>query len=267
MGTNLERFREDLAKLVRTGKRLRLSMKLDCFPERYNAIFKEKYGDKADEIIAALPDFTTEYQRWYSEALALLEQLLPSRVADFARLYERPKNRKSLTNETYRIEDYLQGLSATFGVQKIAGPEAAVPQFEQQLAMVEAAEARLESSLFEIRQLVQADLFDSDLAAADEFVKHKFTRAAGALAGVVLEKHLLQACIDHKIKLNKKNPTISDFNDSLKTAGVVDVSQWRFVQHLADIRNKCDHARTPDPTVEEVRDLLAGVRKVTKTVH
>ena len=197
----------------------------------------------------------------------MLQQLLPSRVADFSRLYERPKNRKSLTHETYRIEDYLQGLSATLGLQKITGPEAAVPHFEQQLAIVEAAEARFESSLFEIRQLVQADFFDSDLAAADELVENKFTRAAGALAGVVLEKHLSLVCADHKIKVNKRNPTISDFNDSLKTAGVVDVSQWRFVQHLADIRNKCDHARTPDPTVEEVRDLIAGVRKVTKTLH
>jgi hypothetical protein len=267
MATNLERFREDVTNLKRNGQRLRLSMKLSCFPEKYNAFFKERYGEKANEIIAGLPDFDSEYQRWYSEALALLEQLLPSRVADFARHYERPKNRKSLTNETYRIEDYLQGLSATLGLQKIAGPDAAVPHFEQQLAIVEAAEARFESSLFEIRQLVQADLFDSDLAAADELVEHKFARAAGALAGVVLEKHLSQVCSDHKIKVNKKKPTISDFNESLKAAGVTDVAQWRFVQHLADIRNKCDHARTPEPTVNEVRDLIAAVRKVTKTLH
>jgi len=267
MATNLERFREDLTKLVRNGQRLRLSMKRSCFPEKYNAAFKERYGDRTDEIIAGLPDFGAEYQRWYSEALALLQQLLPSRVADFARHYERPKNRKSLTNETYRIEDYLQGLNVTRGLEKMTGPDAAVSHFEQQLAIVEAAEARFESSLFEIRQLVQADLFDSDLAAADELLEHKFTRAAGALAGVVLEKHLSQICSDHKIKLNKKRPTISDSNDSLKTAGVIDVSQWRFVQHLADIRNKCDHARTPEPTVEEVTDLLAGVRKVTKTLH
>jgi hypothetical protein len=267
MATNLERFRDDLTKLTRTGQRLRLSMKLSCFPEKYRAAFKERYGNKADETMAELPDFTTEYQRWYSEALALLQQLLPFRVADFVRHYEKPKNRKSLTNETYRIEDYLQGLSATLGLQTIAGPGAAVPHFEQQLAIVEAAEARFESSLFEIRQLVQADFFDSDLAAADELAEHKFTRAAGALAGVVLEKHLSQVCTDHQIKLTKKKPTISDFSGSLKTAGVIDLSQWRFIQHLADIRNKCDHARTPEPDAHEVRDLLVGVKKVIKTIH
>src|ERR1041385_3927957 len=136
MASTLERFREDLTKLVKQGQRLRLSMKLRCFPEKYTAAFKERYGDEADAIIKDLPDFIAEYQRWYSEALVLLEQLLPSRVADFTRHYERPKNRKNLTNETYRIEDYLQGLSATLGYQKIASPEAAVPQFDQQLAIL-----------------------------------------------------------------------------------------------------------------------------------
>jgi hypothetical protein len=68
-----------------------------------------------------------------------------------------------------------------------------------------AAERRFESSLFEIRQLVQADLFDSVLGYARELLKHKFLRAAGAIAGVVLEKHLRQVCFDHSIMITKKS--------------------------------------------------------------
>jgi hypothetical protein len=41
-------------------------------------------------------------------------------------------------------------------------------------------------------------------------------RAAGAVAGVVLEKHLRQVCDDHKITVAKKNPTIGDLNELLK---------------------------------------------------
>lgn len=267
MSANLERFRGDLKKLIAEGQRLRLSMKLECFPEKYTEAFKKRYGDKAEETIRKLPDFRTQYQRWYSEALGLLQQLLPLRVADFIRYYEKPRSRKSITNETYRIEDYLQGLSATLGAQKIVGPDAAISHFDQQLAIVEAAEARFESSLFEIRQLVQADLLDSELAAAEELAKNHFFRAAGAVAGVVLEKHLAQVCSDHQLSISKKRPTISDFNDSLKASGVVDVPQWRFIQHLGDIRNLCDHGRTPEPTAEQVGDLLQGVKKVTKTIY
>jgi hypothetical protein len=68
------------------------------------------------------------------------------------------------------------------------------------------------------------------------------------------------------VPVGKKNPTISDFNEALKTAAVIDLPQWRFIQHLADLRNICDHARTPDPTKAQIDDLLAGVKKVTKTV-
>jgi hypothetical protein len=243
-------------------------MKYDCFPDEMRKVFQENLGDKDQEFIKNLPSFATKYQSWYSEALALLRQLLPDRVSDFVRHYEKPKARKSITFENYRIEDYLQGLKVTSGYQeKIVGPDAAIPHFEQQLAIVEAAQARFESSLFEIRQLVQADLLDSELDAAEELAKHKYFRAAGAVAGVVLEKHLAQVCEDHKLTTGKKHPTISDFYEALKAAQVIDVPQWRFIQHLADIRNLCDHARKPEPTAEQVADLLAGARKITKTVY
>lgn len=138
-------------------------------------------------FLEKLPSFSGEYQRWYSESIALLRQLLPDRVADFVRHYEKPKGRKDITFENYRIEDFLQGLRITRGYEKevVVDSSAAIPQFRQQLAMLKAAKARFESSLFEIRQLVQADLLDSELEAAEVLAKHKFTRAAGALAGVV----------------------------------------------------------------------------------
>ena len=216
--------------------------------------------------IGALPRFKTVYQRWYSEALALVRQLLPDRLNDFVRLYEKPKGRKEVTYENYRVEDYLQNMVVTRGGQVILDSSAALPNFVQQVAILEAARARFDSSLFEIRQLVQADLLDSELEAANVLNSHSFVRAAGALAGVVLERHLAQVCEDHKLVILKKHPTIFDFNEALKTAGSIDVAQWRFHQHFADIRNKCDDSRPPEPTGAQVTDLIDGVKKVTKTV-
>ncbi len=271
MSTNLDRFKKDLEKLINTGRRLRIAMQFRCFPEKTKAAIEKELGEGSAEFIKELPSFSEKYQRWYSEALALLRQLLPERLADFTRHYEKPKGRKDITYASYCVEDYLQGLNVTRtqGLQTdtIVGPDAAISRFEQQLAIVEAAQARFDSSLFEIRQLVQADLLDSELAAAEELAKYKFIRPAGALAGVVVERHLAQVCQDHQVTLSKKNPTISDFNDSLKSAGVVDLPQWRFIQHLADIRNLCDHGRKPEPTAEQVEDLISGVKKITKTVY
>jgi hypothetical protein len=150
--------------------------------------------------------------------------------------------------------------------QKVVGPDAAIPQMRQQLAILKAVQSRFDSSLFDIRQLVQADLFDSELEAAKELAKNRFTRAAGALAGVVLERHLGQVCDNHSIKIAKKSPVISDFYGALKDAKVIEIPDWRFIQHLADLRNLCDHDKKIEPTPEQVNDLISGVMKVTKTL-
>ena len=124
---------------------------------------------------------------------------------------------------------------------------------------------RFESSLFDIRTLVQADLFDNGLDAADDLNNKGFSRGAGAIAGVVLEGHLATIGENHELSV-PKNPTISKLNDLLKDKGVLDIPTWRFVQHLGDLRNLCDHKRDDDPTKQQMQELIEGVRKITKTV-
>jgi hypothetical protein len=271
MISNLERYKKDLASLQVLGDDLLNGLQLKCFPDEFRKEVKRQFGGKekeAESFIKAIPSFDSTYQQWYSEAKALVKLLLPDRLSDFVRHYEKPKSRKEITYESYTIEDCLQGLNVTRGAykDKIVGTDAAIPHFTQQLAMLKAVNARFESSLFDIHQLVQADVFDSELGAAEELAKNKFTRAAGALAGVVLERHLSQVCDNHSVKLTKKVPTISDLNDAMKDANVVDIPQWRFIQHLGDIRNLCDHSKKAEPTPEQVNDLVAGVMKITKTL-
>lgn len=248
-----------------------MQCKRECSPEDLARGLKKLGNEKVvKEFLRSLPSFRDTYQLWYSEAKALVRQLLPDRLPDFASHYEKPKPRKDITHESYKIEDYLQHLSVTRThgetVTKLVGPEAAIPQFRQQLAILKSAKLRFESSLFDIRQLVQADLLDSELEAAAELARNKFTRAAGAVAGVVLERHLGQVCENHGIKIAKKSPGISDLNDALKNANVIDIPAWRSIQHLADIRNLCDHDKNAEPTTDQVNDLVAGVMKVTKTL-
>ena len=271
--SNLDRYRKDLESLISIGERLANSIQAECHPGEFRAAAKKKMGAKAEAYIAALPSFNAAYQSWYSEAGALIKQLLPDRLADFIRHYEKPRPRKEITGETYRIEDMLQRVTVTragmFDFEEretIVGFGAAIPHFQQQLAILKAVRARFESSLFDIRQLVMADLFDSELDAARELAKKKFLRAAGAVAGVVLEKHLLQACSNHSVALSRKAPTISNLNDLLKAASVVDVVLWRFIQHLGDIRNLCDHNKARDPTADETTELIDGVDRTVKTL-
>ncbi|HYF76082.1 MAG TPA: hypothetical protein VD973_03030 [Symbiobacteriaceae bacterium] len=270
MTTNFDRYRKDLQDLIDKGERLLLAMDKECYPDDFKKAHKKAVGEKVDALIAALPVFTDTYQSWYSAAKAVIRQLLPDRLDDFVRHYEKPKARKEIDFENYRIEDYLQGLQVTrtTGLErkKVVGPDAAIPHFRQQLNMLKSANDRFESSLFDIHQLVQADLFDSELEAARALAKNGYLRAAGALAGVVLEKHLAEVCANHSLRLAKKAPCIADYNEALKAAEVIDIAAWRFVQHLGDIRNLCDHSKSKEPTKEQIDDLLTGVSKIIKTV-
>ena len=208
MAINVERFRKDLDRLLALGERLQYAMYLETDsklkPELEKQAAKQVGVEKAKEFLKNLPNFMTAYEAWYSESLVLLRQLLPDRVANFVSFYEKPKVRKEITYSNYVIQDYMQGLRVTFGGELKVNSSAAIPQFKQQISILMAAARRFDSSLFEIRQLVQADLFDSEIESAYELHKNKFLRAAGAVAGVVLEKHLHQVCDDHKIVVAKK---------------------------------------------------------------
>ena len=264
---NLERYENDLKKLIKTGRNLLNAMHYECDPENYENSVREQLRDETLEHIYNLPEFSEDYETWYSEAKALIRQLLPDRLDDFVGHYEKPKTRKVLTYESYRISDYLMRLVRRGAHNQIVvGTDSAIPRFKQQLAIVKAVRSRFKSSLFDIQQIVQADLFDSELEAAMALVKHGFFRAGGAIAGVVMEKHLAEVCRNHKIRIRKKNPAIADFNDALKKETVIDTSQWRLNQHLGDLRNLCDHNKEKEPSENEVTDLINGVMRLTKTL-
>ena len=262
---NADRYENDLDVLLEKGARLHNAIQHESSPQEFVRAAKRSLEDKADNFIQSLPSFHDEYQPWYSEAKALIRQLLPDRLHDFTRYYEKPKSRKDITYENYTIEDCLQRLTVTKGDSKVVGPDAAIPLFYQQLSIAKSMRERFRSSLFDIRQLAQADLFDSELDAAKELAKNGFTRAAGAVAGVVLERHLKEVCDNHGVAVRKKNPQISNLNDLLKGADVIDIPQWRSIQHLGDLRNLCAHDKKSEPTADQIEDLLAGVAKVTKT--
>lgn len=267
MISNLEKYKKDLDRLITDGSDLLNAIQIESHPIEFEAQAKKVLKEKYDQFIKDLPSFRDKYQSWYSEALVVIKLLLPDRIGDFIKLYEKPKIRKTIEYGNYVIEDYLQNLVVTssYGDRKV-GPEAAITQFQQQLNILKSVQKRFESSLFDIKQLVQADLFDSELEAAKELNKKGFVRGAGAIAGVVLEKHLAQVCDNHNITITKKNSTMNDFNKLLKDNEVIEIKDWRFVQRLGDLRNLCDHNKKIVPKKEDIEELISGVEKISKTI-
>jgi len=266
-----KKFSDELEKLIAQGDLLHMSIQYECTQNEFvEEVEKLHKGDKdrTKKFLERLPSFKSDYQSWYSQAQAVIKQTLPHRYDDFVSYYEFQRVRKEITFDNYMIRDYLQGLRVTRGGGRevVADGSAAVPEFVQQLSILKAAMLSLESVLVDLEAVLQADLFDTEVDSANALAKAGYLRAAGAICGVVLEKHLLHTCGLHSLTPRKKNPGIADLIEALKSGSILTIPQWRFIQHLADIRNICDHAKGREPEKAEIEDLLSGTQKVLKTV-
>lgn len=262
METNLTKYKKDIDTLIDRGAKLYDGLVWELRDELGN-IYKNLSSERKEEIEKCV--FKSKYNAWYNESIALIKQLIPERLTDFQSYYKIEK-RKDINCETYTISDYLIGIQVSRGREIIVSRTTVLCKFEQQLYIVRSLKNRFESSLYDIKQLLQADVFDSEIDTAKELCKKGFYRAAGAICGVVIEKHLCEVCGQHQIKVTKKHPVINDYNELLKSNNVIDVATWRNIQRLADIRNVCDHHKDVEPTKDNIEELIAGADKMLKTV-
>jgi hypothetical protein len=212
--------------------------------------------------------FGGEYQHWYSRAVRIVGLLGADRLTEFCGCYIIDPKRKSYDTATYVIQDYVKGLGATTDYRDqprwdVHGTVAI--RLMNQGQILASLKTRLGTILSDVKGHLLAEIEDEELAAAARLLKINL-RAAGAVAGVVLEAHLQRVARNHAVPVAKKDPTVADLNDPLKAAGVYDIPTWRRVQHLADLRNLCDHKKGREPTEPEVGDLIAGVTAVVKSV-
>lgn len=265
--TNLTKYKDDLKQLLDTAKVISQDLEY-----RYYSQEKIKKLDKEEQALIKKLNlfFETHYQSWYTEALAVVKQLIPDRLVEFIDLYKGDGKRKDITATSFNIQDWLKGSRVSAnrytGEKPFDDYAAVVMRFNNQRQILASAEKRFTSSLLDIKQLVQADFFDSELDVSKELIKKGFYRAAGVICGVIIEKHLAQVCSNHNVTIAKRNPTIADLNDSLKSSEVIDISSWRFIQRLGDLRNLCGHNKDKEPTKEDTTELIEGTDKLIKTI-
>jgi hypothetical protein len=212
-------------------------------------------------------DFRAAYQRWYTEALRVVEQLLPDRYDEFREHYRLGKKPKSLEVTTYTISDFIHGtLVPRENIDQGTSRLIASSRIKDQTDILASAKSRLQSILASIEGALEATLLDDELDAAAGLLKAKHLRSAGVVVGVVLERHLKNVAENHAVKLGRKKAQIGNLNDALKKAHVFDNPRWREVQRLGDIRNLCAHDGEREPKPEEVRELIESTERIIKTV-
>lgn len=212
---------------------------------------EEQQGDEGKTI-----DFEVLYQRWYSRALPLMKQLAPERYAEFQAYYRPDSKRDGFDGYSYVIQDYFcrRPINADYGALPW------VPTlrcFVSQLAILRSVADRIPWMALDTEDQTARGLQLAELEAARDLIKIS-ERAAGALAGVVLEAHLRKLAARHKLKLRKQSPSLGELAAALKEARVLDVPAFSQVTWLAELRDRCRKAEGEAPTKLQVRDLIDG---------
>jgi len=213
------------------------------------------YGEEKDPGVARVPAALVEqYQQWYAGCLALVEVTMPARRGELTHAYRGavrtigsgPAMLHSLDR------DYI-----TFEEQT-----AIARTITQIKAIVGAAPYYLEGRLHDIELKVAQAYVGDQLGEAQVLLCARHVRSAGAVAGVLLERHLKLLCDRRQPPIAyPRAAAIAKLNDLLRDEGVYDTAQWRRVQWMGDIRNSCDHAGTTEPRMQDVSDLIDEVKK------
>lgn len=235
---------------------------IKLYDDGYNLV-KEFIDDEKDKNKPAL---RRKYQVWYTKASIMINEILPSRYDEFVECYKCLK-RKDIDHSNFSMYDYLIGLRITRGNANVFDSKnAGLMKFVNQINIVKSISENMDNVLFNIKSNIEFEILDDELLSSRKLLKKGYLRSSGALCGVILEKHFSTILKNHNLKIKKKEPCISDYNDLFKQEGVYDIVNWRFIQHLGDIRNLCDHNKDREPTKDEVEELINGTEKIIKTV-
>ena len=204
------------------------------------------------------------YQIWYSKAEALIKEYLYDRKDEFTREYDEILCLLQLRKNWDTV--YVHSIIKEF-----------TDRFDTQKNLISSLPKVFEIQNIKLRKSISADLVESELDEAGLLLEHDFVRAAGAVAGVALERYLKTLCdiSTPPVEYDNKKDTISLLATKLRNNGHLSETERKKIEYLGDIRNKCDHSKEEEPTKEEVKELIrktnefagANKKRMTKYVR
>ena len=116
-----------------------------------------------------------------------------------------------------------------------------------------------EGHLKKIETLVAADIFEDFLEMSEHLVEQGYKDPAAMLVGAVLEDGLRKIAKNNGITLKSKED-IASLNQKLVDAKIFNRLIQKKVNVWNEIRNKADHAEFEKYDLNDVKEMLKGVR-------
>jgi hypothetical protein len=131
---------------------------------------------------------------------------------------------------------------------------------QQAFGVLQAAKDDYENgALFDVRKLIEAELFDEFLEQAEYLLSAGYYQPAAVIAGSVLEDGLRKLCKKQQIALPTK-PRLDQMNAELAKNGMYNKLIQKKITSLAEVRNRAAHGQWDQFGKADVEDMMRGVR-------
>jgi hypothetical protein len=125
-------------------------------------------------------------------------------------------------------------------------------------AILEAAQEDYDGGyLNDIKTIVQAEVFDSELEQAAELLKNGFKIPAAVVAGISLELTLKELCVKHGLNPGK----LDRMNADLYKANIYSLLTQKRITAIAQIRNDAAHGNETAFQDADVQSMIEDVRR------
>jgi Domain of unknown function (DUF4145) len=211
-----------------------------------NEVYQKRFQELADQLVTLENSKTTAFDEAFLKDRDYVEDvLLLNWKVKVRNLLEKVCGEGSQHFRQFEKNEYGAYLSSYKNLQNLK-------------AIFLAAREDFEGGyLLSIRNLVQAEVFDSELEQAEELLKNGYVTAAAVIAGVVLETALRELCDRSSIDCGK----LDKMNADLTKAGTYNKLTQKRITALADIRNSAAHGKPEEFTKQDVETMIVEVSK------
>lgn len=149
--------------------------------------------------------------------------------------------------------------TCTYFTQTVGSPVTSHDLFDRLYSIFQSAKNQYEGGyLFDVRNLVHAEVFSDELEQAEHFLSQGYKVPAAVIAGTVLETTLRELCTQHANLQPADN--INRMNDDLAREGVYNKMRTDQIRALAKIRNAAAHGKPDEFNDNDVKLMIAGIR-------
>ncbi|MCA8834777.1 MAG: hypothetical protein K8953_06775 [Proteobacteria bacterium] len=241
-----KKIKDELEALRADGQNIYTASYLKYNKNAFNH-HDEETEKNLKESTKEINDPQRDYYIWYYKACKVLHILDSHKLKDFQDFY---------TNYTEdwiidQTEDFFSSFEKGFRIQNY---------------ILLAVDKNFDSTFFNLERDIHYGIYESEIDIARELQEQGYFRAAGAIAGVVLEIHLKKVASNNGIKIKDK-ATMSDYNNALKSAGVYSKILSSQIKTCTDIRNKCVHPDKDEPTPADISTIIHNAEIVIASVN